>query len=110
MADDRLVNEHVTSYRTDDATVAATAIDIIAEGQLRADLIPAVMRLGMPFAIRGMTRQDRSAYRDQLVSSDADAQEARRFTAWELAHTRYESHLGGTHPAKCGCVDPGLWS
>lgn len=117
MSDDRLVNAHITELRTDDATVANNAIEIIAEGTLRPELVPAVMRLGMPFAIRGMNRQDRSAYRDNLISMDQaqlSAQQAQAqtqaFQVWQLNTQLWLDHLANLKKhakAGCSCVDPG---
>lgn len=117
MSDDRLVNAHITELRTDDATVANNAIEIIAEGTLRPELVPAVMRLGMPFAIRGMNRQDRSAYRDNLISMDQSQQavlaaqaHALLVQCWLEESKLWQDHLANPKKhakAGCSCVDPG---
>lgn len=111
MSDDRMVHANITELRTDDATVANNAIEIVAEGNLRNDLIPVVMRLGMPFAIRGMTRQDRSAYRDNLVSMDQNMMATQRYAVWMANRELWLDHIA--HPkrharAACSCADPGL--
>ena len=111
MSDDRMVHANITELRTDDATVANNAIEIVAEGNLRTDLIPVVMRLGMPFAIRGMSRQDRSAYRDNLISMDQNTMAAQRHAVWLANKAQWSDHLASPKRharAGCTCVDPGL--
>ena len=117
MSDDRLVNAHITELRTDDATVANNAIEIIAEGTLRPELVPVVQRLATPFAIRGMSRQDRSSYRDAVISMDQAqlaAQQAKRdteaFLVWQHNAQLWADHLVNLkkhRKAGCSCVDPG---
>lgn len=107
MSDDRMVTANITELRTDNATVANNAIELIAEGTLRPDLIDPVMRLGLPFSVGNLTRHGRMAVRDNLVSLDQGVMAARAYDAWQRLSDRWDAHISGQHTKKCNCTDPG---
>lgn len=108
MSDDRMVHANITEFRTDDATVANNALELIAEGSLRPDLVDPVMRLSLPFAVANLSRAGRLAVRDNLVSLDQKVMAARAYESWLIQSNRWDAHLAGQHTAgACNCSDPG---